>query len=74
MRTITLTAEQTAAYEDSGEIGDRMRRAEKARAQAMANEIGSTVEIAAAEGYILDVRQPEVQSCGCSAGHGTTSE
>ena len=62
MRTMTLSVDETAAYEDSGSIGDKARRAIKAKAQLLANEIGSSVEIAAEEGYILDVMQAELQS------------
>jgi hypothetical protein len=60
MKTMILTAEATVAFEDGGSVGDSARRATRDKARALADETGTTVEIAAVGGYILDVVQPSV--------------
>jgi hypothetical protein len=57
MKAITMTSEQTRAYDDD-DTGDVLR-AWIRKAQALADETGHLVEIYTADGIVVDARQPQ---------------
>lgn len=60
MRSITMTAEQTAVYDGGDERASRpMMFGLIAQAQALADETGETVEIYTADGIVADSRTPQ---------------
>lgn len=64
---VTMGRKDTAAWEDSGDAGDRFRRDLRTRARAFAakHETGGSIEIYAASsagGWTADVERVEVAS------------
>ena len=58
-KSITMTAEQTAIYDEDGSEARELMDELNEQAKALANETGKTVEIYTADGIVANTRDPD---------------
>lgn len=64
-KTITLSANETALYEDRYSAGDAYRRMQRARCQKLADDDSGKVELVSADGVVFETFEDE-HSAACT--------